>query len=186
MNNSNEIQISSGLFEQIWSSTDLHPNRIIHELNKIFQYNQDETKLRNDSEKYFNINQDALISLTSIDKESQGGLHLNSWFNGIGENWINITNRSLSSDKIIHEIVSETDIQRRIGQQGIEIQWNGEKLIPKTFSVYKLIDITDQLQVAIISKQLIADRNNGAIIRTVNILNTPMIPKINYFGKNLI
>ncbi len=60
MNNSNEIQLSSGLFEQIWSSSDLHPNRITHELNKIFTYNQNETQLRNDSETYFTINHDAL------------------------------------------------------------------------------------------------------------------------------
>jgi hypothetical protein len=61
---------------------------------------------------------------------------------------------------------------------------NGEKLIPKSFHVYKLLNIIDQLQVAIISKQLIADRNHGAIIRTVSALNTPMILKTNYFSKN--
>ena len=175
MNNSNEIQISSGIFEQIWSSTDLHPTRITQELNRIFTYNHDETQQRNDSQKYFTVNRDALISLTSIENEKQGGLHVNSWFNGIGEN----LNRSLTTEKSINEIVSERDIQQRIKQQGIEIQWNGEKFLPKSFYVYKLLDIIDQLQVAIINKQLIADKNNGAIIRTVNTLNTPTIPKIN-------
>lgn len=169
MNNSNEIQLSSELFEQIWSSSDLHPDRITHELNKIFIYNQDETQHRNNSQKYFTLNRDAL---KSVENQSQGGLHVNSWLNGIGSS--------------INEIVSQTEIERRIGQQGIEIQWNGEKLIPKSFHVYKFLNIIDHLQVAIISKQLIVDRNNGAIIRTVSALNTPMIPKTNYLSKNFI
>ena len=91
MNNAKKIQLSARLFEQIWSSSNLNPNRVTHELNKIFTNNEEETCLRNDSQKYFVVNRDALVSLTSVDNESTGGLHVNSWFN---ENWITMNNIS--------------------------------------------------------------------------------------------
>jgi hypothetical protein len=104
------FSVLAGLVEErCWSSSDLHPDRITHELNKIFIYNQDETQHRHNLQKYFTLNQDALISLTSKKNQSQGVLRVNSWFNGIGENW---NNCSLSTEKNINEIVSETDIER--------------------------------------------------------------------------
>jgi hypothetical protein len=122
MDNSKEVQLSAGLFEQIWSSLDLSPNRITHELNRIFTYNEDETRLRNDSQKYFTVNRDAL---TSVNTESTGGLHVNSWFHGMNNHPLSLN--STTTEKTINEIVSATEIERRINQQGIEIQWTGEK-----------------------------------------------------------
>ena len=45
----------------------------------------------------------------------------------------------------------------------------------KSFSVYKLTDISDHLEVGIITKQITADKSNGAITRGVSTLNQPLL-----------
>ncbi|CAF1603356.1 unnamed protein product [Rotaria magnacalcarata] len=90
---------------------------------------------------------------------------------------------SSSSDgksKTTNAIFSGAEISNRLSQQAIETEWKGQKIIPKSFSVYKLNDITDRLQVAIVAKQLIAESENGAIIRTLNIINKPLSSKSMY------
>ncbi|CAF3340540.1 unnamed protein product [Rotaria sp. Silwood2] len=73
------------------------------------------------------------------------------------------------------DIYSLKEIQHLLSQQQSEFQWTGKKFIPKSFQIYKWVDVTDSVQVAIVSKQLIADKSNGAMIRTVSPTNTPII-----------
>ncbi|CAF1238575.1 unnamed protein product [Didymodactylos carnosus] len=72
-------------------------------------------------------------------------------------------------------VFSLKEIQYALQQETIESEWTGQKWLPKSFDVYKLVDIADRLQVAIIVKQLIADKSSGAIIRTVNTMNKPIV-----------
>ena len=52
-----------------------------------------------------------------------------------------------NDDKTTHDIMSASDIQHRMRQHSIEIEWTGEKFEPKSFHVFKLTDVTDRLQV---------------------------------------
>lgn len=54
---------------------------------------------------------------------------------------------SSNDNTTTHEILSLRDVQHRIGQESIEVEWTGEKFVPKSFGVYRLIDLTDKLQV---------------------------------------
>ena len=81
-------------------------------------------------------------------------------------------------DKLLqaqHDIYSLDEIQRLLTQQESEFQWTDEKFFLKSFNVDKLTDLTDHLQVAIIAKQLIADRTQSAMICIVSTLNTEIV-----------
>ncbi|CAF1577209.1 unnamed protein product, partial [Didymodactylos carnosus] len=50
-------------------------------------------------------------------------------------------------------------------------EWTGQKWFPKSFNVSRIADITEKLQIALVATRLTADRDNDAIIRTVNGMN---------------
>ncbi|CAF3659865.1 unnamed protein product [Adineta steineri] len=169
---SNEAKIDSKLYEQVWSPQDLNPDRLTSEINKIFIYNETETKRHNYSDIYFNLNKthaEASAAAGSGAVNVLWGLVTAGGSGSSSESALDYLAQTSQS------IFSQTDIQHLLSQQSIETEWSGEKLFPKSFSVYKLTDITDRLQVAIIAKQLIADKSNGAIIRTINTINKPLI-----------
>ncbi|CAF3394079.1 unnamed protein product [Rotaria sp. Silwood2] len=66
-------------------------------------------------------------------------------------------------------VFSLAEIQDLLKQESIEMVWTGEKFIQKSFSVYRLTDITDRLEVHINSEQLLADKKSGGIVRAVNL-----------------
>ncbi|CAF1469113.1 unnamed protein product [Didymodactylos carnosus] len=161
---SNETKLDIKFYDQVWSSMDLNPNRLTSVINKMFIYNETETKRHNYSNNYFDYDKQYVQSSGSSESAGLnilgiGALGGSGSSSSSSENQLSTTTQS---------IFSATEIQHAISQQQIDIQWLGEKLIPKSFSVYKMTDITDYLQTAIIAKQMIADKANGAIFRTVS------------------
>ncbi len=51
MDNSAQEKLDLNMYGQVWSSSDLNPDRLTSELSKIFTYNQAETNYRNKSDK---------------------------------------------------------------------------------------------------------------------------------------
>lgn len=161
---SEETKLDVKLYDQIWSPSDLNPDRITHELSKLFTFNQSETQRHNYSEAYFDFNQ---AYAQSSSASGGGKLNVVGLFS-IGGSGGSSSSSSGHLSTTTQAVFSETEIQHFLTQESIETAWTGEKFIPKSFSVYKLTDITDRLQVAIIAKQLIAEKANGAIVRTVS------------------
>ncbi|CAF1135893.1 unnamed protein product, partial [Didymodactylos carnosus] len=179
MNSAQQTQLDAALFDQVWSSSDLNPDRLTSELSKLFTYNDTETKRRNDTNTYFDLNKQSLQS-TSNSHTAHGGGGVSIFGLGSigGSGGSTTTNTNSLQDMLMqtnHDIYSLTEIQRLLSQQQSEFHWNGEKFVPKSFNVYKLVDLTDRVQVAILSKQLIADKTNGAIIRSINPVSTPTV-----------
>ncbi|CAF4397351.1 unnamed protein product [Rotaria sp. Silwood2] len=65
MESAQEQRILAGNYSQVWNPSDLNPDRITRELNKMFTYNQTETESHNYSDKYYNYNSDWKLS-TSV------------------------------------------------------------------------------------------------------------------------
>ncbi|CAM4755969.1 unnamed protein product [Rotaria magnacalcarata] len=173
---SDQIKLDAKLYEQVWSSSDLNPDTITNEINKLFIYNQTHTENHNYSDNFFNLNEAYVRSSSS---SGGGGFFISDLF-GISGNGASSSSSSDGKSKTTNAIFSGAEISNRLSQQAIETEWKGQKIIPKSFSVYKLNDITDRLQVAIVAKQLIAESENGAIIRTLNIINKPLSSKSMY------
>jgi hypothetical protein len=164
------------MYGQVWSSSDLNPDRLTSELNKIFTHNQLETEYHNTSDKYFNYNETYANSLTKS-KESKGGFGIAAAIANLSGN-LELSSslqksKSGASEKTTHDVISLTDIQKFLNQLSIEIGWNGEKILSKSFEVYKLTDITDNLQVAVMARELIAEKTKKATIRTLRTLDLP-------------
>ncbi|CAF1491659.1 unnamed protein product [Rotaria magnacalcarata] len=175
-----EIQIHVGAFNQVWRSADLNPDRIASEMSKMFTFNETETKKHNNGENYYSVNQRKdcyLPSHTPLD------LRIRTIFTAIdiivhGEHQ---KKNSEEYETTSHNAVSESDIKRAASQVSIEGAWEGKKFIPKSFKVFRLIDLVDQLQVAIISKQLLAEKRNGAVIRRIG-ASTSLSSSFNFFS----
>ena len=162
-------------YKQVWSSNDLDPDEISRTITRAFSYNNDETRRRNDSTKYFNVNYDHLQSSSTSSAKSGkvdasfGGSILKAMVN-VG---VSVSDESRETDNNQShdqggvkqtDALSEDDLKHRIAQQGVEIAWDGHRWIPKSFKVFKLNSIAQQLHLVIASKQLIADTESGAII----------------------
>ena len=161
---SDEAKIDAKFYDQVWSGSDLNPDRITSELKKLFTYNQSETARHNYSDNFYDFNDKYAQSSSSA---GGGSVSIFGWGSASGAGGSSSSSSghlSLTTDST----VSQTDIQQYLTQESIETTWTGEKFIPKSFSVYKLTDITDRLQVAILAKQLIAEKANGAIVRVIS------------------
>lgn len=166
--NAKEISIKADAYRQIWQSYDLNPDRITSEMSRMFTFNQTETQKHNNKENYYSVNQrkDCTLPLhTPLDVRIQT-LFTNIYVNIKDDQQIK---NSEEYETTTHDAVSESDIQKAASQASIEGVWKGEKFIPKSFKVFRLIDVVDRLQVAVIAKQLLAEKANGAVIRKVGV-----------------
>lgn len=181
INKAKEIQIKAGAFDQVWHSADLNPDRITSEMFKMFKFNTNETERHNNSENYYSINQRKDILLpahTPLDMRIRTAC--------IGVDFIVPSNSQQNKNSEEYETttldaVSESDITKAASQIGIEGGWMGHKFIPKSFKVYKLIDLVDKLQVAVIAKQLLAEKRSGALIRRVG-ASSSLLNNFNFFS----
>jgi len=160
------------------------------EINKLFSFNQSETERHNDSRMYFNGNVEQIKQSAAKDS---GGI-----FGSIGRGFLKFLTLGFSSTSeksstatsrnhvITDQVMSETDIQKHISEHAMETEWKGKKLRPKEFKVYKLTDITDHLQIAIITKQLLVDKEQKAIVRVISTMNTPYSIIANHTPSNLV
>ncbi|CAF1045188.1 unnamed protein product [Didymodactylos carnosus] len=178
MSTATQITLNADLYNQVWSSSDLNPDRLTSELSKLFRYNDTQTKLHNYTDTYFNLDREHLTT-SSASSSGQGSLtgsvgifSLGASGGGSSSSANSLLDNLKQSTK---DIYSLTDIKRLLTQQQSEFEWKGEKFIAKSFNVYKLIDLSDYLQVAMISKQLTADKTNGAIVREISVLNKPIV-----------
>lgn len=162
-----EVSIRANAYEQVWQSTDLHPDRITSEMSQIFRFNQSETRKQNNKGNYYSIYQPKCSSLpihTPLD------VRIRTLFTDV---CVNVKNKDDRYELTNQNAVSESDIQKAASRVSIEGVWEGKKFRPKAFKVFQLVGITDRLQVAIISKQLLAEKANGAVIRRVGAFNLP-------------
>ncbi|CAF3806490.1 unnamed protein product [Rotaria sordida] len=174
-----QIDIRASAFGQVWQSADLNPDRITNEMSKMFTFNRSETAKHNNRENYYSVNQrkDCYLPVhTPLD------VRIRTLFTTCSI--INHDDRQKKYNEeyetTSHNAVSESDIKKAASHISIEGVWEGEKFIPKSFKVFKLIDLVDQLQVAIIAKQLLAEKSNGAVIRRVGV-STSLLNNLNFF-----
>ena len=137
----------------------------------MFTFNQSETDKRSDRMNYYNVNQrkDSSLSVhTALD------VRVKTFFVKVDTS-VKVDYDKRDSEEYVqtnHDTVSDVDIKKAASQASIEGAWEGERFIPKSFKVFKLTDAVNRLQVAIISKQLLAEKANGAVIRKVGALTS--------------
>lgn len=156
---------------QVWQSADLSPDRLTSEMERLFTFNKSETLIHNNTQNYYSVNQrndSSLATYAPLDVRIRA-LITAVTINPYDEQQKKTTDQYEQTD---HSAVSESDIQKAAAQVGIEGAWFGHRFIPKAFRVFKLNDIVDQLQVAVIGKQLLAEKADGAVIRRVGALNS--------------
>ena len=158
-----EIYIKADAFGQVWKSDDLNPDRITSEMSKMFTFNKTETQKHNNSENYYSINQ---RKDCYIPTHSPLDIRIRTLFISVCGKTKHKNSEEFEATS--HNAVSESDIKKAAAQASIEGVWKGVKFIPKSFKVYKLIDVADRLQVAVIAKQLLAEKANGAVTRRVS------------------
>jgi len=170
-----QVSIKANAYGQVWQSADLNPDRITNEMSKIFTFNETETKKRNNKENYYSINQrkDCIepnhIPLDVIIRNHLFTTNIYLLNNNNNEKKANEQYKTTNQNA-----VSESDIQKAAALVSIEGSWYGKKFIPKSFQVFHLLDVVDRLQVAVIAKQLLAEKANGAVIRRVGASNLPL------------
>jgi hypothetical protein len=163
MQSSKQVELEASLFDQVWSSSDLNPDTINRELNQLFTYNENESTKSNFTDLFFDLNEKHLSSSQS---GLPGSLSGGASFGGVGVNFGYSLKDELA--KTTKTSFTLNEIKRMLEKRGVKSEWNGLKLIAKSFEVYNLVDIAQSLQTAIISMQRIADKKNGAMVRTVN------------------
>jgi microcystin-dependent protein len=190
MKDSTMEKLKSDALQQVWSPSDLDPDVLEAEISKMFSYNQSETERHNDSKMYFNGNVEQMKQSAAKGSSSISG--------SIGLSFLKVFSFGMSASSetsatttsknhtITDQVMSETDIQKHLSQHAMETEWKGKKLRPKEFKVYKLSDITDHLQIAVISKQLSVDKEQNAIVRIISTMNTPYSIPTNHTASNLI
>ncbi|CAM4788681.1 unnamed protein product [Rotaria magnacalcarata] len=176
-----QTKLNTEAYEKIWNSSDLNPNRITSELNEMFSYNKTATEAHHDGTSYFDVNWRKIrksAAETNIDfwqKVSASLLDIISISGGFGFNFGHQTNTEILDEhqEISYEAISEKYIHDSLQKHDVRVEWTGERLEPKSFDVFKIAELTDRLQTALISKQLIAEKNQSAMIRVVSTMNTP-------------
>ncbi|CAF1197748.1 unnamed protein product [Adineta steineri] len=169
MDHAEKTQLDANLFDQIWSSSDLNPDIIRSDLNKIFTYNKTLTDYANSSDILFHYDKKEAEA-----SDTKGKIQIGWDFFGGSAEASHAQTSSNQLNQTNHDIVTQKDIKDFLTQQNIETQWSGEKWEPKSFNVYKLTDITDRLQVALVAKQLTAEKTNGAEMKVINIMDVPI------------
>lgn len=155
-------------YNQIWSSKDISPDLITNEINKLFIYNETETRIHNFSDTYFDLNRTHMRALSGSGSVGVG-FNLYESFGGSFKESLAVSSSSLDNMATSSKnVFSLNEVRYALQQEAVESEWSGQKWLPKSFDVYKLVDIGDRLQIAIVAKQLIADKTSGAIFRTVN------------------
>lgn len=170
---SREVQIKADAYGQVWQSTDLNPDRITKEFSKVFTFNQTETEKRNDKENYYSVYQPANCRAPA---HTSLATRIRALFVPCNEN-----SKNTDYENAGQNAVSETDIRNAAAEVSIEGAWSGEKFIPKAYKVFRLADIVDRLQVAVIGKQLLAEKANGAVIRRIS-ASTSLSSALNAFA----
>jgi microcystin-dependent protein len=151
-------------------------SRITSELSKVFTKNVSDTEQHTASDKYLSIDKEYLKELSSSSSK-QGGADVS--FLGIsvsGNGGSSSSSKNSFYDKLAqmdHQKYSKDDVVKLLNEEQVDFSWDGEKLIPKSFQVYKISDLTDSLQVALVAKQINVDKNQGAIIRHISTMNSP-------------
>ncbi|CAF4530871.1 unnamed protein product [Rotaria sp. Silwood2] len=190
MQDSTMEKIKSDTLQQVWSSLDLDPDVLEAEISKMFSYNQSETERHNDSKMYFNGNVEEMKQSAAKGSGSLSGSigkgFLKVFSLGLSGSGETASTTSSKNHTITDQVMSETDIQKHLSQHAMETEWHGKKLRPKEFKVYKLSDITDHLQIAVISKQLSVDKEQKAIVRIISTMNTPYSIPTNHTPSNLV
>ncbi|CAF1503673.1 unnamed protein product [Rotaria sordida] len=183
-------KLKSDTLQQVWSPLDLDPDILEAEISKMFSYNQSETERHNDSKMYFNGNVEEMKQTAAKGSGSLSGSigkgFLKIFSLGLSGSGETATTTSSKNHTITDQVMSETDIQKHLSQHAMETEWRGKKLRPKEFKVYKLSDITDHLQIAVISKQLSVDKDQKAIVRIISTMNTPYSIPTNRTPSNLV
>lgn len=176
MESSERTVIEAGHFIQVWSSADLHPDRIASELSKLFTKNASDITQHTSSDKYLSINKEFLEELLSSSSKEGGGSVSFLGISAGGKGGSSSSSKNSLYDKLSqtsHDKFSREDIFKLLQEQQSEFSWEGEKFVPKSFQVYKMTDLTDSLQIALIAKQINVDKNQSAIIRHVSTMNSP-------------
>ncbi|CAF3494377.1 unnamed protein product [Rotaria socialis] len=176
-----QTKLNTEAYEKIWNSSDLNPNRITLELNEMFSYNKTATEAHHDGTSYFDVNwrqirkSAAETNVGFWQKVSASLLDIISVSGEFGFNFGHQTNTEILDEhqEISYEAISEKYIHDSLQKHDVRVEWTGERLEPKSFDVFKITELTDRLQTALISKQLIAEKNQSAMIRVISIMNTP-------------
>lgn len=115
-------------------------------MNKMFILNDTATQKQNNTDVFFNVNSQSAHSSSSTSSSSMK-IGFKAFSASGSRSQANNEASNQNDDKTTHDILSASDIQHRIAQDGIEIEWTGNKFVPKSFVVFKLTDLTDILQV---------------------------------------
>ena len=175
-----KIHIKAGAFGQVWQSADLNPDRITSEMSKMFTFNESETQKHNYTENYYSVNQRKDCRLPV---HTPLYVRLRTLFTTLNVKIYDNQDKKNTEEyeKTAHNAVSESDIKKAASLVSIEGSWEGKKFIPKSFKVFKLIDLVDRLHVAVISKQLLAEKASGAVIRRVGV-STSLSNNLDFFS----
>ena len=166
--------------DQVWQSSIISCNRLATEINRVFTLNENVTKTHRNAQKYYDVNLQAVLQYAQ-----KGSVILKSGWKLLSRSAPDQYGESISSTEAStvteNRVMSASGIEHFIRQQVVEIDRDGEVLVPKALKVVRLRDVADHMQVAIITKQLIAEQKNGAMIRLVSPLSTPISTSLALF-----
>lgn len=100
---------------QVWSGSDLNPDRITNELKKLFTYNKTETKRHNYSDNYFDYNHAYVQSLSSSGGDGLSILGIGS-VGGKGASSSSLAAHLLTTTQ---SIFSQTEIENFLTQESL-------------------------------------------------------------------
>jgi microcystin-dependent protein len=176
-----QTKLNAQAYEQVWNSSDLNPNLIRSELNKIFTHNKTATESHHDGSNYFDVNWQQLrksAQSTKVGFWQQFTATLFDFIPIAGALGINVDHQKNTETldtyhETDYQTISDKYIYDSLQKHDVQVEWTGEKLEPKSFGVFKITELTDRLQTALITKQMMADKNQSAIIRVISTINTP-------------
>jgi len=185
MQNAKEQEEKMGAYTQVWSGDDLKPDTLTHELNTQYVYDQEETEKRNDTDKYFKDTlKSSLSAKANASAEASGRIgpvKLGSVKGSVDTSM----SANLDIEGTTHNKISLTEINKALEKRSVKAEWDGQKIQPKSFKVFKVDDLAGHLTVAIVNQQLSATKTKGAVVLTISALNSAPTPGQQNQGKFL-
>ena len=140
----------------MWSSVDIDISQLTTDMNKVYTFNCTITNVYNNSYNYYTVNHAEISRLSNRSSTT------------ISSNIAQFVSENYFQTKYV---VSELEIYQAMLLAGLNIKWRNRYFEINFLNVYRVSDIENFVQAALIARQLRTEKPKGAIILTVSALN---------------
>ena len=176
-----KVELQANLYRQIWSSKDMKPDRVTAAMNKIFALDKNDSNVDSKDHRRFRFDQSQAESNSKEMSWETGGsiLSLAKAKMKVGGKFQ--TAAAEDSKNATDVSWSQNEVSKWGRERDIEVAWDGEKLYAKSFLVYRLAEIIDQMETTFISKEMTADKSRKPTFRTITSRDTPKSVPVGLF-----